>query len=247
MKLLGALLILAALAVLGLFLWPLLQPEAVQGPQQVEAGYARSQLVVTGDQAAAGMRPDEAGRGEAVLTAPRPAPAGPTSLVPGVPGSPGPAQAAVEMVQRTAEPAAPAGPLCDRFFDTHSTRKLPLPPHRRVRSAKAGGAAGSSAWTWISIWAAWCKPCKEEMPVLAQWAQQLRRNGRDLRLLFLSVDDDERELHRYVDGPGRGIDGDFIWVDSGSARSAFYSALGVKDPPTLPVQIVLDAEGRLRC
>lgn len=225
MKLLGALLVLATLAVLGLFLWPMLQPEAVQGPEPAETtSYSRGAIVVTGPASTTPAAPLAAG---SVV-----APPGVQAVQADRPGPP------------PADPL-PAGPLCDRQLDEKSARPLALPPHRVVR-ARVGATTGPS-WTWISLWAAWCKPCKEEMPVLAAWARQQRESGHPIHVLFLSVDDDERELQRFMKGEGQSVEGEFRWIADENVRSAWYAKLGLEDPPTLPVQLVLDTNDRLRC
>lgn len=141
-------------------------------------------------------------------------------------------------------PDAPAGPLCDRAPDGSTAEVLSLPPGPTLRP---GPRVRGPAWTWVNLWAAWCKPCKEEMPLLSAWAAARRDRGTPLRVLFLSVDDDERQLARYLDDQGRTLPDEVRWVRDESARSRFYRALGIADPPTLPVQVLLDPQGRLRC
>lgn len=143
-----------------------------------------------------------------------------------------------------AVPDTPSGPLCDRAPEGARAEVVSLPPGPTLRP---GARVHGPAWTWVNLWAAWCKPCKEEMPLLSAWAARLREGGAPLRVLFLSVDDDERQLNRYLDDQGRALPDEFRWVRDESARSRFYRALGIEDPPTLPVQVLLDPQGRLRC
>ena len=53
-------------------------------------------------------------------------------------------------------------------------------PNKSVSRVAAKGAseipaqlAVGGAWTWINFWAAWCVPCKEEMPRLMGWEKKL--------------------------------------------------------------------------
>lgn len=133
----------------------------------------------------------------------------------------------------------PTSPLCDR----EPQRLVSLPPGPTLRR----GPQLRAPWTWVNLWAAWCKPCKEEMPLLSAWASRLRERGTSLRVLFMSVDDDERQLTRFMDDQGRTLPDEFRWIQDESARSRFYRALGIADPPTLPVQVLLDPQGRVRC
>jgi thiol-disulfide isomerase/thioredoxin len=143
-----------------------------------------------------------------------------------------------------AEGAEPSGPLCDRMFTEANARVFSLPKGQKVRS---GALLSAKPWTWINVWAAWCKPCKAEMPEIAAWASKVREGGGLLRVLFLSVDDDERQLRKFLAGEGAAIPGDYLWVAEEAERAAFYSGIGVPNPPTLPVQALLDPQGRLRC
>jgi hypothetical protein len=85
------------------------------------------------------------------------------------------------------------------------------------------------------------------MPLLAAWARDLRARGAALRVVFLSLDDDERQLQRYMRGEGAGIEGDFLWAEEAEVRTRFLAAAGLGDSPTLPVQVLIDPAGKLRC
>jgi thiol-disulfide isomerase/thioredoxin len=140
--------------------------------------------------------------------------------------------------------AAPSGPLCDRQWSESNARPMVMPKGEKVRS---GPQPGGKSWTWVNVWAAWCKPCKAEMPEIAAWAAKVREGQGALRVNFLSVDDDERQLRKFLAGEGAAIAGDYLWVQEEAERASFYSGIGVSNPPTLPVQALLDPQGRLRC
>ena len=210
MKVVAFLLFLAALALVGVFVWPLLQPEVTMGPQPAGFSQERSQAVAGLD---AGTTPPATDAGS---PAPSPSP----------------------------RPDAVDGPLCDQLFDASAGRVIGAPQGQPVRKGLVGPP---NAWTWVSLWAAWCKPCKEEMPLLSSWAADVRKRGGALRVLFLSIDDDERQLNRYIEGDGAGLVGEFVWLKDEAARARYYSALGISNPPTLPVQAILDPSGLLRC
>jgi thiol-disulfide isomerase/thioredoxin len=204
-RFLGIVVLVAALALLGLFLWPVLNPEKVPNERPQTYSSSRSQAVA----------------GDGTQPAPAPAPAAEAHPV----------------------SDAPAGPLCDQKFDAATARTLNLPAGTVVR--KGPGNPGS--WTWISVWAAWCKPCKVEMPILSAWGEKLRAAGPGVRVVFLSVDDDERQLKRFLAAEGAGLVGEVLWLQEESSRTAFYNAIKVENPPTLPVQALVDPQGKLRC
>ncbi|MBM4395138.1 MAG: TlpA family protein disulfide reductase [Deltaproteobacteria bacterium] len=216
-KLIGVLVLLGAIALLGVFAWPLLHPEDIPGggrgaAKGPEAGASRAMRATT----------------ETVTSQPDP------GTAPEVPATAATADTA----------AAPSGPLCDTLNDAASGRSIQLP---NVPLVRRGPPVRAPAWTWVNLWAAWCKPCKEEMPLLAAWARDLRARGAAVRVVFLSLDDDERQLQRYMRGEGAGIEGDFLWTEDASARARFMNAAGLEDSPTLPVQVLIDPAGKLRC
>ena len=126
----------------------------------------------------------------------------------------------------------------------------PLPAGRLSQAAAPGAAplgeriAVAGGWTWISLWAAWCKPCIEEIPRLLRWQTRL---GGALRVRFLSLDDDERQLRRLLEEQPAGGMRATHWLQEGHGRDAWLTALGLKTEPTLPVQILVNPRGEVHC
>jgi thiol-disulfide isomerase/thioredoxin len=146
-----------------------------------------------------------------------------------------------------APPAAAPRRLCDGQLDKPGR---PLPT-RALSHAQAPGApvlpdaiaTGGGRWTWVNFWAAWCGPCKEEMPRLKAWEQKLATS---LSLAFVSLDDDERQLRDFLASqPASGLRTSF-WLPDGPARDAWLGALRLKDA-ALPVQVLVDPAGQVRC
>ena len=48
----------------------------------------------------------------------------------------------------------------------------------------------------LNFWATWCPPCVEEMPSLVKMQQQMK--NRNVVVLAVSVDDDERSYHSFL-------------------------------------------------
>ncbi len=103
---------------------------------------------------------------------------------------------------------------------------------------------GKSGWTWVNLWAAWCAPCKEEMPRLLSWQKALAGH---MHVLFVSMDDDERQLHGFLDGqPATGMRSTY-WLPDGKKREDFLKDAHVDEDTALPVQILVDPKGEVRC
>jgi thiol-disulfide isomerase/thioredoxin len=102
-------------------------------------------------------------------------------------------------------------------------------------------------YTWINFWAAWCAPCKEEIPRLLAWEKKLSDSGLAFKVVFLSLDDDERQLTSFLDKqPPTGLRRTY-WLADGIKRTDWLKAVGVKPDSELPVQLLLDPNGHVRC
>jgi thiol-disulfide isomerase/thioredoxin len=87
----------------------------------------------------------------------------------------------------------------------------------------------------IDFWATWCAPCRQQIPVLKDYAQAVQ--GRDIQVLGVAVDAQGREVVQ----PFVVQHGISYPVLLGSEKLAFdYGAQGY------PALAVVDPEGRIR-
>jgi len=107
---------------------------------------------------------------------------------------------------------------------------------------KSGGKAPADALSGkvVALYfsAHWCPPCKAFTPVLRQFYEQLRGNGKDIEIIFVSGDRTEEEFKDYFSNDH----GDWLAVEySAKERMSLSEHYKVQGIPTL---IVVDGSGR---
>lgn len=102
---------------------------------------------------------------------------------------------------------------------------------------------GDGAWTWINIWAGWCEPCLEEIPMLASWQSKL---GGKLRVEFVSIDDDERQAVKFLSSQPKGGVRRSHHIPDPKDRNDWLSSMGAS-LARLPIHILVDPAGEVRC
>jgi thiol-disulfide isomerase/thioredoxin len=106
---------------------------------------------------------------------------------------------------------------------------------------------GKGRWVWVNVWAAWCEPCKKEMPMLLEWRDKLERAGVKIDLAFVSIDDDERELERFLGSqPKTGVRASY-WLKGEEAQESWFESVGYDDTPTLPIHAFVNPGGKTAC
>lgn len=147
-------------------------------------------------------------------------------------------------------PSAPRGPLCRPM-----SAEGPTASGEGLGVLSAPGAAlppknlelGGGAWTWVNFWAAWCAPCKEEIPRLRSWQKRLGQSGVRIRLEFVSLDDDRRQLENFLANPGATELRSTYWLEEGALRERWLERSGMPADPELPVQLLVGPDGKVRC
>lgn len=106
---------------------------------------------------------------------------------------------------------------------------------------------GKGRWTWLNFWAAWCVPCREEIPRLKGWEAKLNSGSQRFDLVFVSMDDDARQLSQFLaKQPADGLKRTY-WIKEGDAREKWFGALELDPDPELPTHILVDPQGFARC
>jgi thiol-disulfide isomerase/thioredoxin len=161
----------------------------------------------------------------------------------------------------TAVIASAAKPAPSATVATKPARKIcegqlggagkPLPKKPIFTRAASGVAepeatvpSGGGKWTWLNFWAAWCVPCKEEIPRLLAWQTKLSAK---LRVAFVSLDDDQRQLEQFLNTqPTSGLQST-LWLREGKEREDWLGAASQNPDPELPLHLLIDPKGRIVC
>jgi len=143
---------------------------------------------------------------------------------------------------------SPVSHWCDRTF-TSAGPRLTLPSLAGgtvVDPARLpGGSKGRRLW--VNLWATWCVPCLREMPLLLKWQADLRSDGVDVDVLFLSLDEDAQAFDKFL-AEHKSIPATKVArVESQAAYEQWIKSY-LKDPATpIPIHLLGAAEGGLRC
>ena len=145
-------------------------------------------------------------------------------------------------VKIEANSAAAAEGFCDKSWPGEGDKVQPFGAGPKVKGPAAEAKPGQ--WRWVNYWATWCAPCLEEMPLLGRWRDTFVREGVPFELELWSVDEDEAKLRERV---RQGLPAKMVWVDGPESLAAYLGQIGLDPDSMLPVQMLVDPNGNLRC
>jgi thiol-disulfide isomerase/thioredoxin len=130
-------------------------------------------------------------------------------------------------------------------------RSFPKQPNVKVIDSAGAITAASidmrGTFTWVNFWAAWCGPCKEEIPRLRGWKAKLVSQGVKFELALISLDDDERQLSSELAKQTDPAAKRSLWLPDGPLRTAVLGPLKMTSAAALPMHALVDPEGKIRC
>ncbi len=113
----------------------------------------------------------------------------------------------------------------------------PLPEvlvhHQADGSAQPLPSLGHGQLRVINLWASWCGPCRQEMPVFAR----LQRTEADVLFLFINQGESAQDVQAYLRGTQLPLRG--VWLD---LTSELGPAVGVAG---LPATLFVNSDGRI--
>lgn len=109
-----------------------------------------------------------------------------------------------------------------------------------VRDVRSGEAIDVGALrgkvVLLDIWASWCGPCKEELPLLDEMAARLKSKG--IEFVAVSIDEDKAAAEGFLSGRAR-------WTLT-VAHDPNGKVPALLQPPKMPTSYLIDGRGVLR-
>ncbi len=155
----------------------------------------------------------------------------------GAPSAPAPEAARVVAV--AAKQNENVRDLCDKL-NTDGPREFTMPaalegtPRPRARG-----------WRWINLWATWCAPCTEELPLIARFQGELSSKGTPIALELISVDVSNEQIQKFSETHPEAKQS--LRATDPNALEPWLVSLGLDAGATLPVHIFVDPESKVRC
>lgn len=149
---------------------------------------------------------------------------------------------------KKAQASQAATSFCEKTWPAGEGAKVFTPPAEKPlpNGSSASAFVAGKGWTWVNLWATWCRPCVEEMALLDTWQKSLQKDGLPLALELYSVDDDTNDLAGWLK---KGTTpGTVRWLKGGAGDlPAVLESLGVEKNSPIPVHALVDGNGNLRC
>jgi thiol-disulfide isomerase/thioredoxin len=138
------------------------------------------------------------------------------------------------------KPQVQASTFCEKQW---AAKEKPFAmPALKAWGSKAEKQAG---WTWLNLWATWCKPCVEEMGLLSRWNEALQRERVPVSFELLSIDEEGADLDGWL--KQKTMPGHVSWIRSQEDFTGLLGAMGLDKNAAIPIHALVDPAGGLRC
>jgi thiol-disulfide isomerase/thioredoxin len=153
-------------------------------------------------------------------------------------GDPAPAASRVEAVAAKAPPAS-AAELCDKVLTRDAAPTFAFP------STLDGTAPTGKGPRWVNVWATWCPPCVEELPILRRMEAKLAKQASPVKLTLLSVDTAAEAVTNFASAHPE-VKGSLRLSDDKQLEPWLVS-IGLDRGATLPVHVFVHGDGKIAC
>lgn len=98
---------------------------------------------------------------------------------------------------------------------------------------------------WINVWATWCPPCVDELPVVRKLEATLVKRGSPMTLSLLSVDTDPEAVAKFeaAHAEAKGS----LRLKDDKKLEPWLLSIGLDRGATLPVHVFVRADGQIAC
>ncbi|HEX5661399.1 MAG TPA: TlpA disulfide reductase family protein [Polyangiales bacterium] len=137
------------------------------------------------------------------------------------------------------EPPASAAELCDAVLKRDTAPPFVFPASLEGPTPSAKGPR------WINVWATWCPPCVEELPILRKMEATLAKQASPVKLTLLSVDTTAEAVAGFASTHPE-VKGSLRLTDDKQLEPWLLS-IGLDRGATLPVHVFVHADGKIAC
>ncbi|MFW6058518.1 MAG: TlpA family protein disulfide reductase [Persicimonas sp.] len=147
----------------------------------------------------------------------------------------------VNAVQAKSAPEAPEPEeFCDVYDGSDAAPEFAF-PELADDSADAPDASAFDGWRWVNVWASWCVPCAEEMPLLAKWDRELDQ----IDLVLMSTDETAEQVDGFRKKHPKTPES--LRIAAPDKVKPWFETLGADRGAPLPVHIFVDPADKVRC
>lgn len=133
--------------------------------------------------------------------------------------------------------------FCEIHADAASAPRFTLPTLVEGQPETQVNAPGQ--WRWINVWATWCKPCIEEIPLIESWRERFAKESIAARVVYLSVDAEADAVAQFrSEHPALPAT---LRIADAAGLGAWLTSLGLEPNSVLPIHMFVDDRDRLRC